>query len=128
MNKRENTGLAGIDMVIAVIAIIIFTTLILALMSNNVMENVKNAEETMAMIYITEIFENIGIADYDNVTNDNKENFIPQQVYNNYNVNLTIGNVDGKSQDILKKINLVLTYKIGNKTYSCSAERIKAKE
>lgn len=128
MNIKKEVGLAGIDMVIAVIAIIIFTTLILALMSNNVMENVKNAEETMAMIYITEIFENIGIADYDNVTNDNKENFIPQQVYNNYGVNLTIGNVDGKSQDILKKINLVLTYKIGNKTYSCSAERIKAKE
>lgn len=128
MNIKKDTGLAGIDMAIAVIAIVIFTTLILGLMCSNALENVKISKETMAMLYITEIFENIGISDYDNVTEDNKELFIPKEIYNNYEVDMSITNAEEKEQNILKKINIVLKYNVGNKTYSCSAERLKSKE
>lgn len=128
MNIKKDTGLAGIDMAIAVIAIVIFTTLILGLMCSNALENVKISKETMAMLYITEIFENIGISDYDNVTEKNKELFIPKELYNNYEVDMSITNAEGKEQNILKKINIVLKYNVGNKTYSCSAERLKSKE
>lgn len=128
MNIKKDTGLAGIDMAIAVIAIVIFTTLILGLMCSNALENVKIAKETMAMLYITEIFENIGILDYDNVTEENKELFIPEELYNNYEVDMSIANAEEKEQNILKKINIVLKYNVGNKTYSCSAERLKSKE
>lgn len=128
MNIKKDTGLAGIDMAIAVIAIVIFTTLILGLMCSNALENVKISKETMAMLYITEIFENIGISDYDNVTEDNKELFIPKEIYNNYEVDMSITNAEEKEQNILKKINIVLKYNIGKKTYSCSAERLKSKE
>lgn len=128
MNIKKDTGLAGIDMAIAVIAIVIFTTLILGLMCSNALENVKISKETMAMLYITEIFENIGISDYDNVTEENKELFIPEELYNNYEVDMSIANAEEKEQNILKKINIVLKYNVGNKTYSCSAERLKSKE
>lgn len=130
MNIKRNSGLTGIDMSIAVIAIIIFTTLIITLMSNNAIESVKIAKETMAMIYTTEIFENIGIADFDEVIVENKDIFIPEEVNKNYEVNLEIEDEfeDLEAQNMLKKINLTLKYEIGNKTYSCSAERLKAKE
>lgn len=132
MNIKKNTGLAGIDVVIAVIAVIIFTTLILAIMSSNAKESVKIAKETMAMVYITEIFENIGIADFDEVTEENKENFIPDEVKKNYNVELVVKEdfeeIEETKEKIIKKIELKLTYQIGNKTYSCSAERLKSKE
>lgn len=129
MDIKEEKGLTGIDISIAVIAIIISTTLILALMCHNGLENLKIAKETMGMIYITEVFENIGILDYDNITEENKDSFISKEIYDNYKVDITVNNnIDGKEQDIIKKINLTLTYKIGNKTYSCSAERLKSKE
>lgn len=130
MNIKRNSGLTGIDMSIAVIAIIIFTTLIITLMSNNAIESVKIAKETMAMIYTTEIFENIGIEDFDEVIVENKDIFIPEEVNKNYEVNLEIEDEfeDLEAQNMLKKINLTLKYEIGNKTYSCSAERLKAKE
>lgn len=130
MNIKKNSGLAGIDIVIAIIAIVIFTTLILALMYNNAMENIKIVKETLAMVYITEIFENIGIADFDEVTAGNENNFIPKEVNKNYEVNLKIEDEfeDLEKQNIIKKINIIIKYEIGDKTYSCSAERLKAKE
>lgn len=127
MNIKEEKGFTGIDMSIAIIAITISTALILALMCHNGLENLKLAKETMAMIYITEIFENIGILDYNDVTETNKSNYIPEKIYDNYEVIVTVNN-EKEEQDILKKVTLTLTYKIGNKTYSCSAERLKAKE
>lgn len=127
MNIKEEKGFTGIDMSIAIIAITISTALILALMCHNGLENLKLAKETMAMIYITEIFENIGILDYNDVTETNKSNYIPEKIYDNYEVIVTVNN-EIEEQDILKKVTLTLTYKIGNKTYSCSAERLKAKE
>ena len=128
--KKEN-GLAGTDMVIAIIAIIIFSTLILSLIVNNSIENMKVAKETMAMIYITEIFENIGIADYNTVSEENIDNFVPQEVLKNYKVDVTINNKFDEieeQQDIIKKIKVTLTYNIGNKTYTSSMERLKIRE
>ena len=131
MKFRKDTGLAGTDMVIAIIAIIIFSTLILSLIVNNSIENMKVAKETMAMIYITEIFENIGIADYNTVSEENIDNFVPQEVLKNYKVDVTINNKFDEieeQQDIIKKISVTLTYNIGNKTYTSSMERLKIRE
>lgn len=128
--KKEN-GLAGTDMVIAIIAITIFSTLILSLMVNNSIENIKVVRETMAMIYITEIFENIAISDYDTISEENIDNFVPQDALKNYKVDVTIDNnfeeVE-EQQDIIKKISVTLTYNIGNKSYTSSMERYKIKE
>ena len=132
MNIKKNNALAGIDMIIAIITIMIFSTLILALMSNNAMQNMKTAKETLAMIYITEIFENIGIADYDSVLEENTNDFIPQEALNTYQIDMKIENdfedIEDEEQNIVKKVYVTLTYEIGNKTYSCSMERLKIKE
>ena len=65
MKIKEENALAGIDMVIAIVIVIIFSVIILTLITNNALENLKTAKETMAMICITQIFENIGIQSYD---------------------------------------------------------------
>lgn len=142
MNIKKDNALAGIDMMIAVIAIIIFSTLLIALICNNAIENVKLVKESMAMIYITEIFENIGIqaygdevynnigSDYTEITEENV--LVPQEILENYKVEMkvvdTFEDIENKDQDILKKVYVKLTYEVGNKTYSCSMERLKAKE
>lgn len=131
MKFKKDTGLAGTDMIIAIIAIIIFSTFILSLMINNSIENIKIAKETMAMIYITEIFEKIGIEDYDDVIEDNIENFIPEEALSNYKIDITIeDDFEGikEQQDIIKKIRVTLSYNVGNKTYTSSMERYKIKE
>ena len=131
MNIKKDNALAGIDIVIAIITIMIFSGLILALMYNNSVENVKVAKETMAMIYITEIFENIGIAEFDDVIETNIQNFIPEEALKNYQIDMKIEqNIEDiqEGQDLIKKIRLTLRYSIGNKEYECYMERLKVRE
>lgn len=123
---KKNNALAGIDIVIAVVAIIIFSTLILSLITTNVTGNVKIARETIATIYMTEIFEKIGLADYDDVTADNNVKFIPENVSGDYEIKFSVTPYP-EEEDILKIVKLTLKYEIGGKTYECSMERLKAR-
>ena len=127
---KKDKALAGIDMIIAVIVVIIFSTLILSLITNNALENVKTAKESMAMIYITEIFENIAIEKYENVTEDNINKFIPEQaLLDNYRVEMKIEeNINEISEDIIKKVTITLFYEINEKEYQYSMERLKIRE
>ena len=140
MKIKKEKGLAGVDMVIAIIAIMIFSTLIISVMYNNVLENVKLKKETLAMIYLTEIFENVGIEPYDSqayngigeeFTSITQENsLVSQEILDRYNVEMAVTtNLEGVSENqILKKIKVRLTYVVGDKTYECSMERMKIKE
>lgn len=131
MKVKKDNGFVGIDMVIAIIALMIFSTLIITMIYNNVVANVKLKKDTLAMIYITEIFENIAIADYDTVTQANKDAFIPLGAFDDFSVDVNItSNLDGvtSGEDIIKKITAELTYEVDGKNYSCSMERMKVKE
>ena len=128
MKTKENKGIVLTDLIIALVAIIIFSTLIISMIYNNVIENVKLKKETLAMIYITEIFENIGIADFDDVIQDNAQIFIPEEIKNNVSILITDtfdGIVDNKK--IMKKIIVSLNYEVKGKTYTCYMERLKVK-
>lgn len=131
MKIKSEKALAGIDMIIAIIAISIFSTIIVTMMYNNTMENVKLKKESIAMIYMTEIFEKIGIESYDNVTEENVANFLPEGFSNEYKINVNIekdfDDIDN-SENIMKKVNVTITYKVADKEYSYSMQRIKAKE
>ena len=131
MKANKNNGFVAVDMIISIIAITIFSIGIVSLMHNNVIENVKLKKETLAMIYITEIFENVGIEDYDKITPENINNLIPQYVQDNYQVEMNIttdltGVTD--NENIMKKVTIKMSYEVSGKTYSCSMERMKIKE
>ena len=130
--KRKNNGFVGIDMVIAIFAIITFSALIISLMYNNFLENMKIKKEALATIYLTETLENIGIESYDYINIENKENLISTNaIENGYDIQLTISNLygnDASKENIIKKVVATISYKIGDKNYQYSMERTKIKE
>ena len=130
--KRKNNGFIGIDMVIAIFAIITFSALIISLMYNNFLENMKIKKEALATIYLTETLENIGIESYDYINIENKENLISTNaIENGYDIQLTISNLygnDASKENIIKKVVATISYKIGDKNYQYSMERTKIKE
>lgn len=131
MKRNKEKGLAGIDIVIAIIAIMIFSTLIISMIYNNLVENVKLKKGTLAMIYLTEIFENVAIEKYENVTQSNIGNFIPEQMKDIFQVEILVAtDFEGitNAENIMKKVTVKLSYQIDDKTYNCSMERIKIKE
>ena len=131
MNIKKNNGFIGVDMGIAVIAILAFSGLIISLMYNNYLENARVKMEAMSTIYLTEILENIGIANYDNVKQDEINNFIPSDMKNSvYNAKIEVNSnlSETQKEDIIKKVNVTVSYKIANKEYKHTMERIKVKE
>ena len=133
MNIKDNKGFVLTDMVLAIIAIMIFSILIVSLMYNNSLENLKIKREALATIYLTETLENIGIANYSEVTEENIENLIPADaIEKKYNIELKIKDTEladtQKTEDIIKKVTATISYKVGNKDYTLSMERTKIKE
>lgn len=129
MLKNKN-GLAAVDICIALIAIIIFSSIILSLMYNVKLENLKIKAKVKANIYLTEILENIGIAKYDDVTSENL-NLFPNDMSDAYTAKIEVSKLsdeDSNKEDVIKKVKVIVSYEIGNKTYEESMERLKVKE
>lgn len=127
---RNKKGLTGVDISIAVIAIILFSSIILSLMYNVKLENLKIKAKVQANIYLTEIAEKIGIADYDDVTSENT-NLFPGEITDAYIAKIEVSKFsdeDTTKEDIIKKVKITISYKIGNKTYEESLQRLKVKE
>ena len=131
MNIRKNNGIVGTDIVIAIIAAAIFSTLIISMIYNNVTQNVKLKKETLAMIYMTEFFENVGIANYDYINTTNVSNLIPEEAKNLFDIQVDVSDTFSgvpADQYIMKKIQAVFKYEVGGNIYTCSMERLKIKE
>ena len=136
MKIKNNKGYVAIDMVIAIVGVIVFSGLIISLMYSNFLGNAKTKKEAIAVIYLTEIMENIGIATYEEVIQENIENLKPieltEEPYKDvYEVNIDIeypNDENGQPIEFIKTITATISYTVGNKTYSNVLERVKIKE
>ena len=126
---KSDKGFTATDIAIAIVTIIIFTSTILGLMYNVKNENVKLQAKLLSNIYLTETLENIGIADYDDVTSENS-NLIPADITDKFHVTLEVTEVpnENSEENIVKRINAKITYTIAGKQYENSIQRLKIKE
>ena len=152
INKlSDNKGVTGADLSIAVVAIIIFVSIITSLFYNVYIMNQKTTRMSEATDIITTIFEKIDVMDYENVSLENNEKELSvylndyidnenqsqsENVYKGkkggYNVTLNIekyneqdGNQD--KEDVIKKITINVEYNVGNKTQSIEMSTLKVK-
>ena len=148
MSIKNNKGYVAIDMAVAIIGIIVFSGLIISLMYSNFLGNARTKKEAIAVIYLTEFMENVGIARYEEVPLDSEkeididgyqekiENLKPADLNkepdkNIYELYVEIGHPhdeNGKKIEFIKTITAKISYTVGNKTYSNTLERIKIKE
>lgn len=126
---RSKKGFTGIDISISIIAIIIFTSTILSLMYNVKLQNLKLEYQLLANIYLTETLENIGIAKYDEIIETNNK-LIPE-MSDKFKIEMKISKINEedttKTEDILKKVKVKISYEIKNKIYYQEIERLKIK-
>ena len=128
---KNSKGFTQTDIVVAVVAIIFFTTLIVALMTTVKVQSTKLKGKLLANIYLTEALENVGILQYDYVTEENKNLIFPKMT-DVFTPQLSISKLtdedNTKDEDVIKKVEVKITYQIGNKTYEETAKRLKVKE
>lgn len=130
---KKQGGLTGIDVTIAIVAITLFTGLILSLMYNVKNQNYIKACSITSDLYLTETLENIGIADFDNVVSASSEEGseiipdLPDVFYETISVE-NLSQIDINKEDIIKKVTVTISYNIGNRKYEKSIQRLKVKD
>lgn len=127
---KSNKGFTGIDIVLSIIIVITFTSIIVSLMYSVKMENYRIKAMAISNIYLVETLENIGIANYDEIKSDNTDLF-PQEMSTEFEKKIEVTSIsdeDTSKEDIIKKVKVTIAYKIGNKNFEETAERLKAKE
>lgn len=127
---KSNKGFTGIDIVLSIIIVITFTSIIVSLMYSIKMENYRIKAMAISNIYLVETLENIGIANYDEIKSDNTDLF-PKEMSTEFEKKIEVTSIsdeDTSKEDIIKKVKVTIAYKIGNKNFEETAERLKAKE
>lgn len=127
---KSNKGFTGIDIVLSIIIVITFTSIIVSLMYSVKMENYRIKAMAISNIYLVETLENIGIANYDEIKSDNTDLF-PKEMSTEFEKKIEVTSIsdeDESKEDIIKKVKVTIAYKIGNKNFEETAERLKAKE
>ncbi len=126
-NLKNEKGIITTDVVLSIIVIMMFSVLFISLMYNNAVENIRLKAHGIAVADLTETFENIGAADYEDVTNENIYSFVPENI-ETHGIAIDMEVTTVGEEDILKKVSAVASYKISNKIYEVSMERMKIKE
>lgn len=124
---KEKKAFTAVDTILAIIIIIIFTTIVVSLMYNVKIENNILKLKMIANIHIIETLENISIAEYDEVTTDNFLLF-PTNMAPEFEKSIEVTDVyqeDSTREDIIKKVIVTISYKINDKIYEEKAEILK---
>ena len=142
MNKNKllkkittESGITGIDLVIAIIIMSIFIGIITTLMTNIYKQSLEIQSSSYAMAYATVILEKIDKKSFEEVQ---EPNFIEKlkksgeiTMPDDYKITLSITNPDNVTQDVasvIKKATVTVSYKVNNKEKSMSISKLKVKE
>ena len=133
---KKEEGISGVDITIAIGIIIVFVSIIAVVYINLYMVNIGIERMQRATNYAVQILEKAEELDYDNVT---EENFAPDtnrniqgiNISKGYNVNITIEKYapeDVEDVDVVKKIHVTVSYKVGKKEETVNLHKIKTRE
>lgn len=136
MKQKNNLGFIGTDVLIAIVAIVIFSGLIFSLIYYHYFENVKIRKAALAGLYLTQIMENVALNPYEAITQENIDEGIIQLLpedmdIEKYAAQIMVTTPEGleeTSEDITKKVKVTITYLLQNKKYEYTMERMKIKE
>ena len=130
MEFKNSKGFVGTDIIISIIAIVLFSSLILALILNNSSKSVKLYKDAQATIYLTETLENIGNATYvKTIDYEDEYDLCKPTDATDKKYKITINKPETLGEnDIIQKISVDIEYNIGDKTYKQTMTRTKIKE
>lgn len=136
---KKNDGFTGVDIALAVLIITIFMSVITSLYVNLYTSNVGILRKEKAIGYATGILEKIDELYYNEINNENfkiiensdgSKSVAGINIDKGYNVNINIETYDPNNMniDVVKTVNLKLSYEVGNKQQSIDFTKIKEKE
>ena len=146
INVKSQKGIIASDALLAVILVVLFSTLILTISFNIFMSNSSLKRMSKATNFITTVFEHVDKLYYDEVTQNTLVTYAQGLQENGITVNPGENNWNGKgykidisvqsyvpenavdTPDLVKEITMSVTYKLGSKEQVISMTRIKKRE
>ena len=139
MNLKNNKGFAGVDISISIILILIFVPTLFGAIYSIQRNNNWVKRESQAIRIASDVLEIAKAQDYDDVTFESNSNFVESlnTKYGNcnissntaecsctgqdgeyYKINVDVSNYyptgTESSEDLVKKVNVIVTYMLGN--------------
>lgn len=132
---KENSGITGIDLVIAIIIMSIFIGVITSLMTGIYKQSLEIQASSNAMAYATIVLEKTDEKSFKEVQEPNFiENLSKSGEINipeDYEVTFEVSNPDNVSEEVssvIKKVAVTIKYKINNEEKSILISKLKVKE
>jgi len=124
---KNNKGITGIDVTVAVIIIVIFTGIISTLMYNSYLINLEILKSANASAYATIILEKVDEKAFEDVTNTFMDTLISNNELN-MDTAYTVEFTQHDENELIKKVDLKINYTVGNINKSLSISKLKIKE
>lgn len=124
---KNNKGITGIDVTVAVIIIVIFTGIISTLMYNSYLINLEILKSANASAYATIILEKVDEKAFEDVTNTFVDTLISNNELN-MDTAYTVEFTQHDENELIKKVDLKINYTVGNINKSLSISKLKIKE
>lgn len=134
MKSKMNQGIVMSDITIAILILVIFVTVIAGLMFNSSISNLKAQREGMAIIYLTQHLEKVGMEDYnDVVTTISSPTRIMKEdskdaINNGFTIYQEVEEKKEEGKKGVKTVKATIQYYVGNKQYEKSLVRLKVEE
>ncbi len=139
MKKKLEKGVTGIDVAGGLVIFLIATTAVINIYYQIFVNTIATKVHQVAIGCIVKIFEEIDLLYYEQVTEAKVSELIEKyklseyfnEEKNNSTVRYSVVNYSeetGVEQDLIKKINITLSYPVGNRTVNYTINKIKVRE
>lgn len=127
----DNKGVTGVDLVIAIIVIAIFTGVVTQLMTSIYKMSIDIQKSANANAYATMILEKVDEKSFEEVTDnfvDNLKNNGEVNIDDDYTITMNITAIDGIDATLMKKVALKVEYNINGEKKQLFINKLKIKE
>ena len=131
VNFKSNSGFTMTDLVAALIIFSVFTGIIGALMYSSLKINLQTKMAGIAGYYAIQILEDIDKIGYDSVTNDMEDYYKTKLILPpgfDLSIDVLKYNEGTEKEDLIKIVNLTITYRVAGNSEKFMIERLKVKE
>ena len=131
LNFKSNSGFTMTDLVAALIIFSVFTGIIGALMYSSLKINLQTKMAGIAGYYAIQILEDIDKIGYDSVTNDMEDYYKTKLILPpgfDLSIDVLKYNEGTEKEDLIKIVNLTITYRVAGNSEKFMIERLKVKE
>lgn len=131
MNIKSQKGFTMQDLVVAIMIIGIFTGVIGSIMVSAYTVNVKTKVTANATAYMIQIMEDIDKIKYEQVTDGLSSTYVEKfSIPSAYNLNINVENYNegNTKEDLIKKVQLTISYTICGTEEKITVNKLKIKE